>query len=250
MINLLHRGATDMKKFFQDIRNGRNPEAFLKGTPFLVFLVAFAMLSGCATETHEVVETQSVATYNTSYSGPKYPLVVGKFANRTTYMSGIFSDGNDRLGSQAKTILKTHLAQTNRFTLMDRENMDEIIRESKISGKNQELKGAKLVVTGEVTEFGRKVTGDRAFFGIFGQGKKQTAYAKVSLNIVDVHTSEIIYAIQGAGEYHLSNREVLGTGGTAGYDATLTQKVLNFAIMDVVNKLVNGLEKEEWSLER
>jgi curli biogenesis system outer membrane secretion channel CsgG len=218
----------------------------------LALLGAAALLvaAACATETHNTVETQSVTTYNTAYSGTRYPLVVGKFANRSTYMSGIFSDGKDRLGSQAKTILKTHLAQTNRFTLMDRENMEEIAQESKLAGKEQALKGASLVVTGEVTEFGRKVTGDRALFGLLGQGKEQTAYAKVSLNIVDVRTSEVIYAVQGAGEYNLSNREILGTGGTAGYDATLTGKVLNLAIIDVVNKLVAGLEGNEWRVDQ
>ncbi|MDY6952934.1 MAG: CsgG/HfaB family protein, partial [Thermodesulfobacteriota bacterium] len=180
------------------------------------------------------------------YSGPQYPLAVGKFANRSTYMRGIFSDGTDRLGSQAKTILKTHLTQTNRFTTVDRDNMEEIAKEAMISGKDQQLTGASLVVTGEVTEFGRKAIGDEQLFGILGHGKKQIAYSKVSLNIVDVHTSKIVYAIQGAGEYALSNREVLGFGGTASYDATLTGKVLNLAIMDAVNKLVAGLERGEW----
>lgn len=211
-----------------------------------LFIVIFMV--GCAAEQHQVIQTQSVTTYNTSYSGPKYPLAVGKFSNRSTYMNGIFSSGVDQLGSQAKTILKTHLAQTNRFETVDRENMDEIAREAGISGDKQDLTGAKLVVTGEVTEFGRKETGDTQLFGILGHGKKQIAYAKVSLNVIDVRTSKIIYAVQGAGEYSLSNREVLGFGGTAGYDATLTGKVLNLAIMDVVNKLVDGLEKKEWSL--
>ena len=239
-----------MKTFLRMICMGSAHETLLKVCALFAVLTGLLLFSACARESHQVVATQSVATYNKAYNGPRYPLVVGKFANRSTYMNGIFSDGTDRLGSQAKTILKTHLAQTSRFTLMDRENMDEIARESNISGHTQALKGGSLVVTGEVTEFGRKATGDRALFGIFGQGKKQTAYAKVSLNIVDVHTSEIIYAIQGAGEYNLSNREVLGFGGTAGYDATLTGKVLNFAIIDVVNKLVNGLETGEWSLTR
>jgi curli biogenesis system outer membrane secretion channel CsgG len=103
-------------------------------------------------------------------------------------------------------------------------------------------------VTGEVTEFGRKVTGDKALFGILGQGKKQAAYAKVSLNIVDVHTSKVVHSVQGAGEYILSNREILGFGGSAGYDATLTGKVLNLAMIDVVNKLVTNLENGAWSL--
>ncbi|MBU1056441.1 MAG: CsgG/HfaB family protein [Proteobacteria bacterium] len=213
----------------------------------IVLFAGIFMLLSCATESHNVLETESVATYKTGYIGPKYQLAVGKFANRSTYMNGIFSDGTDRLGSQAKTILKTHLAQTNRFVTMDRDNMDEIAQEAKILGKNQELTGAKVIVTGEVTEFGRKVTGDAQLFGILGHGKKQVAYSKVSINIVDVHTSQIVYAIQGAGEYALSNREILGFGGTAGYDSTLTSKVLNLAIMDAVNKLVAGLERGEWS---
>jgi curli biogenesis system outer membrane secretion channel CsgG len=131
---------------------------------------------------------------------------------------------------------------------MDRDNMDEIRAEANLSGKDQALAGAKYVVTGEVTEFGRKVTGDKALFGILGEGKQQTAYAKVSLNIVDVRTSKIIHSVQGAGEYILSNREVLGFGGSAGYDATLTGKVLNSAMIDVVNKLVANLENGKWRL--
>ncbi len=222
-------------------------KGIVRCTYLAAILAAVFMLSACATESHKVVETESVATHKTSYSGPKHSLAVGKFANRSTYMTGIFSDGKDRLGSQAKTILKTHLTQTNRFTTVDRDNMEEISQEANIAGKEQELMGAVVVVTGEVTQFGRKVTGDTQLFGILGHGKKQVAYAKVALNIVDVFTSKIIYAIQGAGEYALTNREVLGFGGTASYDATLTGKVLNLAIMDAVNKLVAGLESGEWS---
>jgi curli biogenesis system outer membrane secretion channel CsgG len=221
---------------------------FTIGSISILFSILFFFYGCAATETHHTVETQSVATYDTAYDGPRHHLVVGKFANRSTYMNGIFSDGSDRLGSQAKTILKTHLSQTNRFDLMDRDNLDEIKAEANIAGQDQALAGAKYVVTGEVTEFGRKVTGDKALFGILGEGKQQTAYAKVSLNIVDVRTSKIIHSVQGAGEYILSNREVLGFGSSASYDATLTGKVLNFAMIDVVNKLVANLKNGKWRL--
>jgi len=207
------------------------------------------LIAGCATETHQAIVPETVATYGTSYSGQKYTVVVGKFQNRSTYMQGLFSSGTDRLGSQAKTILKTHLQQTSRFTVVDRDNMDEISREADLRGVQQQLKGAHVAITGDVTEFGRKTTGDHQLFGILGSGKQQTAYAKVALNVVDVRTSEIIYSAQGAGEYQLSNREVIGFGGTAGYDATLNGKVLNLAITEVVNNLVKGLENGEWSPE-
>ena len=55
-----------------------------------------------------------------------------------------------------------------------------------------------------------------------------------------MNTSEIIHSVQGAGEYNLSNREVLGFGGTAGYDATLNGKVLNLAITEAVNNLARA----------
>lgn len=208
--------------------------------------LALALL-GCATESRQVIASETVRSYKTDYSGPRYTLVVGNFQNRSTYQRGIFSDGTDRLGSQAKTILKTHLQQTGRFTIVDRDNMADIAQEAKISGAAQALRGAEVTVGGDVTEFGRRTTGDRQLFGIFGSGKSQLAYAKVALNLIDVRTSEVIHSVHGAGEYALSNREVIGFGGTAGYDSTLNGKVLNFAITEAVNNLVDSLERGEWS---
>lgn len=205
------------------------------------------MLGGCATESSRSVEVAKVASFNTQWQGARSPISVGKFDNRSDYMNGIFSDGVDRLGNQSKTILITHLQQTGRFNVLDRANMAEIKAESAITGKSQQLKGASYVVTGDVTEFGRKETGDRALFGILGRGKSQVAYAKVALNIVNVTTSEVVYSVQGAGEYELSNREVLGFGGTASYDATLNGKVLDLAIREAVNNLVAGIENGAWT---
>ena len=160
---------------------------------------------------------------------------------------GIFSDGVDRLGNQAKTTLVTHLQQTNRFNVLERTNMAQLATEAGYSGATQNIKGASYVITGDVTEFGRKVTGDHQLFGILGRGKSQIAYAKVALNVVDVGTSEVIFSTQGAGEYSLSNREVVGFGGTAGYDATLNGKVLDLAIREAVNNLVQGVESGAWN---
>lgn len=211
-------------------------------------LLAVVFLTACAaTESSRTLETQKVQSYNTSYNGPRYALVVGNFQNRSNYQRGLFSDGNDQLGSQAKTILKTHLQQTNRFDIVDRDNMAQIAEEARIAGASQALEGAQIAVGGDVTEFGRKTTGDQQLFGILGSGKKQIAYAKVALNLVDVRTSRVVYSTQGAGEYELSNREVVGFGSTAGYDATLNGKVLNLAITEAVNNLVAGLEQGAWS---
>ena len=207
-----------------------------------------ATLLGCATESSQALSTSKVNSATLAYDGPKTTLVVGKFDNRSSFMRGLFSDGVDRLGGQAKTILITHLQQANRFLVMDRDNMKEIEFESTLTGKPQKLKGADFVITGDVTEFGRKETGDRQLFGILGRGKTQVAYSKVSLNVVNAETSEVIFSAQGAGEYALSNREVVGFGGTASYDSTLNGKVLDLAIREAVNRLVEGIDTGKWKI--
>jgi curli biogenesis system outer membrane secretion channel CsgG len=215
----------------------------------LLVMIPIMFLVSCATETSTTVAPKQVTSAATPYSGPKNPISVGKFDNRSTFLRGLFSDGVDRLGSQAKTILVTHLQQSNRFVVLDRENMTEIQQEAKLRNKDQALKGAQFVLTGDVTEFGRKETGDQQLFGILGRGKTQVAYSKVSINVVNVLTSEVIFSVQGAGEYALSNREIIGFGGTASYDSTLNGKVLDLAIREAVNRLVEGIELGAWKPE-
>jgi len=215
------------------------------GPAALAVAVALS-LSGCASEQSRSVAVVQVASANTAYAGVQSVVAVGKFDNRSSYLRGLFSDGVDRLGGQAKTILITHLQQTGRFAVMDRDNMSEIKQEAQIKNQAQALKGANFILTGDVTEFGRKQTGDHQFFGILGRGKSQVAYAKVNLNVVDVHTSQVVFSAAGAGEYSLSNREIIGFGGTASYDSTLNGKVLDLAIREAVQKLVAGVESGAW----
>lgn len=208
---------------------------------------AFLLLSaGCATESSRSLAVAQVQSANTHYAGLRTPISVGKFDNRSSYLRGIFSDGVDRLGGQAKTILITHLQQSNRFSVLDRDNLAELRQEAGFQKKAQKIAGADYVVTGDVSEFGRKEVGDHQLFGILGRGKKQIAYAKVSLNIVNSATSEVVYSAQGAGEYELSNREIIGFGGTASYDSTLNGKVLDLAMREAVQHVVVAIDQGIW----
>ena len=203
-------------------------------------------MASCATETSTALPVQKVESASRPYEGVRVPIAVGKFDNRSNYMRGVFADGIDRLSSQAKTSLVTHLQQTNRFDVLERENLEEITREATIKSQAQRLRGADYVVTGDITEFGRKEVGDVQLFGILGRGKSQVAYAKVNLNVVSIVTSQVVYSTQGAGEYTLSSREVIGFGGASSYDSTLNGKVLDLAMREAVNNLVNALESGAW----
>ena len=222
------------------------PKSLSAVSALTLLLAALGALGGCATETSRTLEVAKVESAATPYRGARVPVSVGKFDNRSNFMRGIFSDGVDRLGSQAKTTLIAHLQQSQRFNVLDRDNLSEARQEAQFKAQTQAIRGADYVVTGDISEFGRKETGDQQLFGILGRGKSQVAYAKVTLNIVDSLTSEVVYSARGAGEYALSNREVVGFGGTAGYDATLNGKVLDLAVREAVNRLVEGLEAGQW----
>jgi curli biogenesis system outer membrane secretion channel CsgG len=212
--------------------------------------ICLTLLAGCAAqETERTIEAPQVNAPETPYTGKKAAIAIGKFDNSSSYMRGIFSDNQDQLGSQAKTILTTHLQQSSYFSVLDRMNTSEAKREADYNKKAQSIKGATLLVTGNVTEFGRKEVGDQQLFGILGRGKSQVAYAKVQLNIVNVDTSEVIQSAQGAGEYALSNREIAGFGSTASYDSTLNGKVLDLAIRNAVNNLTQSINSGKWKPE-
>src|SRR6266705_6234591 len=176
---------------------------------FLVSAVASAVLvnvCGCATESSRSLEVAKVQSAATPFRGTRVPISVGKFDNRSGFMRGIFTDGVDRLGSQAKTTLISHLQQSQRFNVLDRENLAETKQEAQFKSQSQSIRGADFVVTGDISECGRKDVGDRQLFGLLGRGKTQVAYAKVTLNIVNIVSAELVLSAREAVEDELSNR--------------------------------------------
>ena len=215
----------------------------MKQSVFGWLLLFTLLMSGCATtERASVVEVQKVPASSIPFSGPKLLVSIGKFENRSPFMRGIFTDGVDRLGNQAKTILISHLNQSGRFNVLDRENMSAASQEAQLKGQERRVIGADFLIVGDVTEFGRKEVGDHQLFGILGRGKEQIAYSKVTINVVNANTSEVVFSAQGAGEYGLSNREVIGFGSTASYDFTLNGKVLDFAIKQAIDTLAKAVD--------
>ena len=204
------------------------------------------VLSGCTTTERNrslaIEQTQAAAR---PYSGPRAPIIVANFDNRSGFGQGIFTTG-DPMGSQAKTILITHLSQTNRFTVLDRDNMEDARREAEIRNESQDLQGASYIITADVSEFGRRETGSYALFGILGRTRQQVAYSRVNLNVVDIRSSAVVYSVSGAGEYVLSDQEVLGFGSTARYDSTLNGKVLDLAVREAVDRLTEAIDSGAW----
>lgn len=214
--------------------------------PFLLALVFVAAIGCTTTEGHRTLVTHRPAAAATPYTGPRQAIALGKFDNRSGTGGGMFSSGVDRLGGQARTILQGHLHSTGRFDVLDRDNLEELAREASLSGTQQALDGAEFALTGDIVEFGRREVGDKACWGILGRGRTHVAYAKVTVNVVRVATARVVTSAQGAGEYTLASSEVLGIGSTAGYDSTLNGKVLDLAMREAVDRLVESYAAGAW----
>lgn len=216
--------------------------------PYLLLLPF--LLQACATvktpEVKVVPENKPEISKTLAQTGKtlKRKVAIARFTNETKYGQGFFYDKNDdRLGKQAMDILSAKLAATEKFILLERSDVNQIIQEKGMNNISESNIPADYLILGSVSEFGRKTTSD---VGVFSRVKKQTAYAKVNIRLVDVRTSQIIYSEEGEGEATTEAGTVLGVGERADYDATLNDKVISAAISKLVNNIIERLLDKPW----
>jgi curli biogenesis system outer membrane secretion channel CsgG len=217
----------------------------MKTKEILLALSICLIAAGCTTHQQIVQVESQVQTIENEQHSLKRKVAIARFSNETTYAKGIFYDkANDPVGKQALDILSAKLASTNKFILLEREDMDKILEELKIAGnENYQKVGADYLIIGSVTEFGRKVVGD---VDLFSNSKKQVVQAGVSIRLVDVSTGQIIYSEEARGEAETTNKTVLGLGERADYDATLNDKAISTAISKLVENIVNNCMDRPW----
>lgn len=180
-------------------------------------------------------------SFGQSEKSLKRKVAIGRFSNETQYAKGIFYDReNDPIRKQALDILSTKLAASGKFILLERDGLEELIAEA---GEGMQKIGADYIILGSITKFGRKVEGDQR---VFSQTKTQTVEAGVSIRLVDVSSGLIIYSDEASGFAETSAKQTLGLGGSAGYDATLSDKAISAALTQLVENIINKCMDKPW----
>lgn len=171
----------------------------------------------------------------------KRKVAIGRFTNETQYGKGIFYDKeNDPMRKQALDILSSKLVQSGKFILLEREDLDVLVAEA---GANMNKIGADYIILGSITEFGRKNEGHEQ---VFSSTKTQTVEAGVSIRLVDAATGLIIYSDEAKGYAETTTKQTLGIGGTAGFDATLSDKAISAALSQLVENIINKCMDKPW----
>ncbi|MDA8121290.1 MAG: hypothetical protein M0Z38_01840 [Deltaproteobacteria bacterium] len=180
--------------------------------------------------------------------GPKKRVAVIKFQDKSAY-------GRGRLGGAVQDIMMTELSKSGLFILVSRGTDMDLILDEQDLGKSGTIKagtgaqsgqvlGLNAIVTGAISQFGVK---QKSATYLVGASKTQTAEATVDVRVIDATTGQVIYAESGNGVYEESSTQVLGMGGTKGYDETMEGKALRAAISKFIDNLIQRVDSIEWS---
>jgi len=219
-----------------------------------LFLIIIPIIfTGCAASTPVIVhideQHQTISQTQTLLKKEepilKRKVAIARFGNEAQYgKSNLFGTFNDyNAEKQATDILSAKLTQSGKFILLERNDIEYINKETNTFNLSSMKIGADYLIVGSVTAFGRKSNSD---VGIFNRTKKQTAYATVSIRIIDVTTGEIIFAQESSGEASSEAGTAFGVGQHLGYDSTLNDKAISSAIGGVVDGVMQNLLNKTW----
>ena len=229
----------------------------LRTTTAIVGATFSLFLAGCATQTNPVKQVESpqslaaqaaaqAAVQNAIPAAPalKRKIALGRITNETTYGRSLLrtADG-DPLGKQVSDILSKALVSSGHFTVLERTDLASLQKEATLTNNGFKAVGADVLLIGSVSEFGRKTVGESGFWS---STKRQVAYAKMDVRLVDTTTGQVIFSTSGAGEASNESASIAGFGSRASYDGTLNDKAISQAASEVVSKLVTELSDRPW----
>lgn len=225
---------------------------------FFIRVLCPVLFIGCASITQPTAQVDNTAGAQSlpPYSGPRARIAVADFdvkAAKATF----------EIGSGLREMLVTALINSNRFSVVERQVLDAVMKEQElaISGAAQQgsgptvgqIKTADIIVTAAVTEFEPQASGGRA--GIGGGGSvgsgvlggllgaaMNKAHMALDIRVVDTSTSEVIAAtrVQGqasdvAGGFMTGFLGSWGLGGgLSAYANTPMEKAIRICIIEAV----------------
>ncbi len=190
------------------------------------------------------------------YNGPKARIAVSKFKIKAAKAPGEIGDG-------LAEMLTTELFNTNRFIVLERQELKEILKEQDLGASGRvrpetaapigQVEGAELLVYGAVTAFEPNYRGGGGGLVIpgyhigLGGGAKQ-AYMAIDLRLIDTRTSRIVAATTVEGrstDFGALFGAVVGGGrtrlpiGLGGWSKTPMEKAIRVCIKRAVDFVVS-----------
>lgn len=248
-----------------------------RATELILIGVGLVVSAGCAEMMQPTAQVTSTGGPDIQqavlepYDGPKARVAVSRFLVKAAKAPGVVGDG-------LSDMLATVLFQTNRFIVLERQALSDVLAEQDLGASGRvraetasrigHIEGAELVVMGTVTEFepgsggagasvGSSVGGTLgAALGPVGYGgyivgsilgalagSVSTSHVAIDLRLVDTKTSRVVAAtsVQGKAADIAGLGAIAGPSlgvGLSGYAKTPVEKAVRIAIQESVNFVV------------
>ena len=116
----------------------------------------------------------------------KRKIALGRISNETVYGRSLLRDQHDDpLGKQVTDLMSKALTESGKYLVFERPDITRVQAEGRLTNTQLNLIGVDALLVGSLTEFGRKTVGESGFIS---SSKKQVAFAKIDVRVVDVNT--------------------------------------------------------------
>jgi curli biogenesis system outer membrane secretion channel CsgG len=189
------------------------------------------------------------------YMGPKARVAVTKFVDKSAK-----GKATGEIGDGMAEMLANALFATNRYIVLERQSLDEVIKEQDLGASGRvkretaprigEIEGADLLIEGTITEFEPGSAGaggggaGRRSSGIGGiLGEIRVSHVALIVKVIDAKTGRRLASEQIEGKATDIGGLTLGGGGGlagafAGYSKTPMEKAIRVAIEESVRLIV------------
>jgi curli biogenesis system outer membrane secretion channel CsgG len=222
-----------------------------------VILTGAAGLTGCAVQSPPItpidapqpVAAQRAAQQAALNAAPAAPtlkrkIALGRISNETSYGQSLLRDNRgDPLGKQVTDLMSKALTSSGAYLVFERPDIGRVQAESRLTDTRLNLVGVDALIIGSLTEFGRKTVGATGFVS---SSKRQVAFAKVDIRVVEVSTGLVFFATSGAGEASTETASTFGFGSQASYDGTLNDAAIRQAVSEAVSRLSVEMSSRPW----
>ncbi len=237
-----------------------------KACAFTALLAVIIWLGSCA-PTAQVTSSggPSVAEAQAErYDGPKARIAVGEFQDKTAKGGwtggwlGMFGMNFKQIGDGMQDMLTTALFNTNRYIVLEREQLGEVLKEQDLAATGRikkgteaptgEIYGAELLITAAITEFeggAKGVGGGTKVLGVTVGGGVKKAHIAMDIRIIDTKTSQIVAATSVEGSAtNFALGGLTNIGGSlpvalGGFSKTPTEKAIRVCIQKAVEYIVS-----------
>jgi curli biogenesis system outer membrane secretion channel CsgG len=224
---------------------------------FPVAMVLLLLATGCATQTPPVTQKEAPGSLAAQEQAqrmimaepPSVPtlkrkIALGRITNETSYGQSLLRDSqDDPLGKQVTDLLSKALTESGAYLVFERPDISRVEAESRLAGSDLNIIGVDALIIGSLSEFGRKTLGESGFLS---SSKRQVAFAKVDLRVVDTSTAQVLFATSGAGEASTETASTMGFGSRAGFDGTLNDAAIRQAVSEAVSRLSVQMSARPW----